>query len=227
MDERQHAEQILAQLPGPGHSIQPVDVCSEDSIHAAVAVCLTKGALAVVVNSAGVLLPTYTPEAFQHMVNVHVKGAWRVLQACLPSMVHSCHGRIVFLSSGFGTVDNLPDSTAEVCDPTRLTIPAILAFQHRPEWEDLLSASPFGGYSISKALLNTLVRRFMAFERAFMDQHDVLISLVCPGWCRTAMGGHNAPRSAEKGAETPAHLATVPKGHPNGLLYRDLRVIGW
>ena len=110
---------------------------------------------------------------------------------------------------------------------SRLTLPEILAFQYRPDWEDLLSASPFGGYSISKALLNTLVRRVMLFQREFMDQHDVLIALVCPGWCRTAMGGKNAPRSAEKGAETPAHLATVPKGYPNGLLYRDLRGIAW
>jgi hypothetical protein len=41
------------------------------------------------------------------------------------------------------------------------------------------------------------------------------------------MGGRNAARSVEKGAETAVWLATLPDGGPSGLFFRDRRPIPW
>jgi NAD(P)-dependent dehydrogenase (short-subunit alcohol dehydrogenase family) len=78
-------------------------------------------------------------------------------------------------------------------------------------------------YSASKAALNALTR--MAADAA--KGRNVLINAVDPGWVRTQMGGPNAPRSVEKGAETVVWLATLPDGGPTGGFFRDRKPIPW
>jgi hypothetical protein len=51
---------------------------------------------------------------------------------------------------------------------------------------------------------------------------------MCPGHCRTDMGGANAPRSAEEGADTIVWLATREvEGAQTGLLWEDRLVVPW
>ncbi len=50
---------------------------------------------------------------------------------------------------------------------------------------------------------------------------------MCPGWVRTDMGGANATRSVEKGAETAVWLATLPDDGPTGGFFRDRKAIAW
>ncbi|MBI4370454.1 MAG: SDR family oxidoreductase [Elusimicrobia bacterium] len=78
------------------------------------------------------------------------------------------------------------------------------------------------GYSISKAALNAATRQLAAF-----CEHKVSINSVCPGWVRTDMGGPNAPRSVEKGAETVVWLASDAPRELTGKFFRDKREIGW
>lgn len=49
-------------------------------------------------------------------------------------------------------------------------------------------------YALSKAALNQLTQ-LLAMELA-----PIRVSAVDPGWCRTELGGRNAPRSVEQGA---------------------------
>jgi hypothetical protein len=49
---------------------------------------------------------------------------------------------------------------------------------------------------------------------------------MCPGHCRTDMGGPQAPRSAEEGADTITWLATRMPG-PTGLLWEDRAEVPW
>ncbi|MFC7045997.1 SDR family NAD(P)-dependent oxidoreductase [Halobacteriaceae archaeon GCM10025711] len=75
-------------------------------------------------------------------------------------------------------------------------------------------------YGISKAGLN-------AFTTALAAQYeDLLVNAVCPGWVRTDMGGSSAPRSVEKGAETPVWLARFRDG-PSGHFWRDEEIQEW
>lgn len=78
-------------------------------------------------------------------------------------------------------------------------------------------------YRTSKAALNTLTRMLAAATR---DQ-GVLVNSMCPGWVRTDMGGTNASRSVEQGADTAAWLATLPEDGPTGGFFRDRKPIAW
>ena len=57
-------------------------------------------------------------------------------------------------------------------------------------------------------------------------RRGVLVDAVCPGHCRTDMGGPDAPRSAEQGADTVLWLAQRDEG-PTGLLWEDRAVVPW
>lgn len=81
----------------------------------------------------------------------------------------------------------------------------------------------FPSYRISKTALNAITR-LLASE---LEGKNVLVNSMCPGWCRTDMGGPNADRSPEQGAETAVFLATLPDGGPTGKYFRDRREIAW
>lgn len=78
-------------------------------------------------------------------------------------------------------------------------------------------------YSISKTALNALTVMFAAA----IHGGDIKINAMCPGWVRTDMGGPNAHRSPEQGAETILWLATLPKDGPTGGFYRDQKPLAW
>jgi NAD(P)-dependent dehydrogenase (short-subunit alcohol dehydrogenase family) len=86
---------------------------------------------------------------------------------------------------------------------------------------DMGGRSP--GYRVSKAGLNALTRMLTAE----LADENILVNSVCPGWVRTDMGGQNARRSVEEGADTPVWLATLPDGGPTGGFFRDRKPIPW
>jgi len=78
-------------------------------------------------------------------------------------------------------------------------------------------------YSISKAALNAVTRQFSALLRS----KNISVNSVCPGWVRTDMGGMNASRSVEKGAETIVWLADKAPQKLTGSFFRDKKEIDW
>ena len=81
----------------------------------------------------------------------------------------------------------------------------------------------YPGYRISKTAINA-VTVILARE---LDGTNIKVNSVCPGWVRTEMGGNNAPRSPEQGAETIVWLATLPDDGPSGGFFRDRKRIDW
>jgi NAD(P)-dependent dehydrogenase (short-subunit alcohol dehydrogenase family) len=77
-------------------------------------------------------------------------------------------------------------------------------------------------YRISKAALNALTI-VMAKE---LEGEGIRVNTICPGWVRTDMGGPNANKSIEEGADTAVWLATADKIE-NGKFYADREVIPW
>ncbi len=81
-------------------------------------------------------------------------------------------------------------------------------------------------YRVSKAALNALTLNFAA-ETGF-GRRGVLVDAMCPAHCRTDMGGPDAPRSAEQGADTIVWLATRDAvGAQTGMLWEDRQPIAW
>lgn len=78
-------------------------------------------------------------------------------------------------------------------------------------------------YRISKTAVNA-VTRILAVELA---DTAVKVNSVCPGWCRTDVGGPDAPRSADEGADTIVWLATLPADGPSGGFFRDRQPLAW
>lgn len=88
------------------------------------------------------------------------------------------------------------------------------------------NAGGLAPYRVAKAGVNALVRN-LAHEQG-MGMRGVLVDATCPGHCRTDMGGPDAPRSAEQGAETALWLAgRSAAGALTGVLWEDRQVVPW
>ena len=90
------------------------------------------------------------------------------------------------------------------------------------------NAGGLAPYRISKAGVNALVRN-LAHETG-MGARGLLVDAICPNHSRTDMGGPDAPRTAEEGAQTAIWLATrnfEPGKDQTGLLWEDQQVVPW
>ncbi|MEZ5384831.1 MAG: SDR family NAD(P)-dependent oxidoreductase [Prosthecobacter sp.] len=76
-------------------------------------------------------------------------------------------------------------------------------------------------YCISKTALNMLTQQLTA------ALSNVMVNSMCPGWCRTEMGGSDAPRTPEEGADTLVWLALDAPHDLRGKFIKDRAVIEW
>jgi NAD(P)-dependent dehydrogenase (short-subunit alcohol dehydrogenase family) len=76
-------------------------------------------------------------------------------------------------------------------------------------------------YCISKTALNGVTVQLAAALPNFA------VNSVCPGWVRTEMGGENASRSVEEGADTIVWLASEAAQDLTGKFLRDRKEIPW
>ncbi|MSQ84304.1 MAG: SDR family NAD(P)-dependent oxidoreductase [Myxococcales bacterium] len=81
----------------------------------------------------------------------------------------------------------------------------------------------FTGYRLSKAAQNAFVRVL----HAELHPTGVRVNAVCPGWCRTDMGGPQADRSVEQGAASIVWAATLATDGPSGGFFRDGAAVVW
>jgi NAD(P)-dependent dehydrogenase (short-subunit alcohol dehydrogenase family) len=90
------------------------------------------------------------------------------------------------------------------------------------------NAGGLAPYRISKAGVNALVRN-LAHETG-LGARGFYVDAICPNHSRTDMGGADAPRSAEEGAETAIWLATAEisergTDQVTGLLWEDRQIV--
>ena len=76
-------------------------------------------------------------------------------------------------------------------------------------------------YCISKTALNGVTVQLAAVLPEFA------VNSMCPGWVRTEMGGENASRSVEEGADTIVWLASEAPQDLTGKFLRDRKEIPW
>jgi NAD(P)-dependent dehydrogenase (short-subunit alcohol dehydrogenase family) len=80
----------------------------------------------------------------------------------------------------------------------------------------------YAAYRISKTALNALTV-VMAKE---LFEEGIRINTICPGWVRTDMGGPNANKSLQEGADTAVWLATADEIE-DGKFYAERQIIPW
>ena len=76
-------------------------------------------------------------------------------------------------------------------------------------------------YSISKTALNGVTSQLAAALPKFA------VNSVCPVWVRTDMGGRDATRSVEEGADTIVWLASEARQTLTGKFLRDRKELPW
>lgn len=81
----------------------------------------------------------------------------------------------------------------------------------------------FPAYRISKTAVNAITRIFSDETK----ESNILVNSVCPGWVRTDMGGPNATRPLDEGANGIVWLATLEDSGPRGGFFRDRKPIPW
>lgn len=81
----------------------------------------------------------------------------------------------------------------------------------------------YAPYRVSKVGLGG----FTAYLHGEYGDEGLLANAVSPGWVRTELGGMEADRSPDEGADTPAWVARFRPGSPSGLFWRDRAVLEW
>jgi NAD(P)-dependent dehydrogenase (short-subunit alcohol dehydrogenase family) len=178
---RGQGEEIAAELGSGGCDARVIALDLAGLAHARVHID-------VLVNNAGIYrrgtcLTVPMPDMRESM-EVHFFGPLALCQALVPGMVDRAYGRVVNVSSRYGS------------------------------FGDALLGD--AAYSLSKAALNALTLKLSGTVNG-----DVKVNAVCPGSVRTRMGGADADRSVEEGADTIGWLATLPASGPTGGFFRD------
>jgi NAD(P)-dependent dehydrogenase (short-subunit alcohol dehydrogenase family) len=169
--------------------------------------------------------------------------------ACAEAVSKICdqHGRLDILINVAGVTSHRR-GTGEICETTeqdvcetidvnllgafrlvRLVLPLML----RQKWGRIVNVSSeqasldrmgasITAYKLSKVALNALTRIAADEGRPF-----VLVNSVAPGWCRTDMGGPEAPRSVEDGASSVVWAALLPDNGPTGGFFMDAETLNW
>jgi len=83
--------------------------------------------------------------------------------------------------------------------------------------------SGYPAYRISKTAINAITK--IAAQET--SGKNIKVNSVCPGWVKTDMGGPNASRSIEKGAETIVWASLLSDDGPSGKFFRDKKEIEW
>jgi NAD(P)-dependent dehydrogenase (short-subunit alcohol dehydrogenase family) len=175
-----------------------VDVTQEGEVSgAADEIFQTAGRLDIVVNNAGI------GEFGADIVSESVETIDRTLATNLRGPMLVCkHTVPLLLQSDGGRVVNVSSGMGAIGEAQSGGSPA---------------------YRVSKTGLNGLT----AYLHGEYADEGLLANAACPGWVRTDMGGEEADRSVERGAETPTWLCRFEPGSPAGRFWRDRQPIEW
>lgn len=196
--------EAAAALASEGRRIEAValDVASAESITQACAAIEQKhGAIDILVNNAGILIdgPGGFSSSLFEMTDDTARRTWETNVLGPARLMQAI---VPGMSArGFGRVVNLSSRAGQLAE----------------------MGMGFPAYRMSKAALNALTK----LTAAEVGKGNVKINALCPGWCKTDMGGADATRTPEDGAKTAVWLAMLPDDGPSGGFFHDNREIAW
>lgn len=176
-----------------------LDVTDRESVAALASYLKSEhGRVDVLVNNAGILIDKYTTSVLKEE-----EETFRVtMETNFYGALRMCQALVPLMRKGhYGRIVNISSGLGQLA-----------------EMGDGVSA-----YRVSKTALNALTRMVSTATK----DDGILVNSMCPGWVRTDMGGPDASRSIEQGAETAVWLAMLPHDGPTGGFFRDKQPIPW
>jgi NAD(P)-dependent dehydrogenase (short-subunit alcohol dehydrogenase family) len=194
------AHQTAAELTRGGFAASPahLDVAVPGAaVDAVERVIAEYGRIDILVNNAGI------SDGNQRPATADLAVASRVWQVNVLGSWQCTNAVIPAMrDAGYGRVVNMSSTLGSLFHMDRGTEPA---------------------YRVSKAALNALTRVLAAD----LAGTGILVNSASPGWVRTGLGGPNAPRTVQQGAETAVWLATLPDNGPTGGFFYDREPLEW
>jgi NAD(P)-dependent dehydrogenase (short-subunit alcohol dehydrogenase family) len=182
-----------------------LDVTARGTIeHAAEWIEKEFGRLDILVNNAGVAEFGTKPSdvdlaKVREVYETNFFGPVTLIQAMLPLLKKSKHGRIVNVSSSLGSLTLSSDLNSPFADFLAL------------------------GYNTSKSALNSMT---IQFAKELKDT-PIKVNAICPGYCATDINGNSGPRSAAQGAVAAIQYATIGDDGPTGGYFNDEGRVPW
>lgn len=162
------------------------------------------GRLDILINNAGIGEWNNKPSSVdlakvREVYETNFFGPVAMIQAMLPLLRNSKHGRIVNVTSTLGSLATAADPNSGLGDFLAL------------------------GYCTSKSALNSMT---IQFAKELRDTR-IKVNAICPGYCATDLNNHSGPRSASQGAVAVIQYATLGDDGPTGGFFNDLGSIPW
>lgn len=201
LDKGRAAAQLIVDEGFPAEAVQ-LEITDNTSILAAVGTVVQRhGRIDILVNNAAILVDG--PGGFKSsLFELDAETARQTFETNLLGPLRLTQAVVPIMQrQRYGRIVNLSSGAGQLSD----------------------MRSGFPAYRMSKTALNALTR-ITAAELAGVN---IKVNAVCPGWVRTDMGGAEAERPVETGAETPVWLAMLPENGPTGGFFRDQRPIPW
>lgn len=162
------------------------------------------GRLDILINNAGIgewnaKPSTVDPAKVREIFETNFFGPVALIQAMLPLLRKSQHGRIVNVTSTLGSLAMASDPNSGLADFLAL------------------------GYCTSKSALNSMT---IQFAKELRDT-PIKVNAICPGYCATDLNNHSGPRTAAQGAVAAIQYATLPDDGPTGGFFNETGSIPW
>jgi NAD(P)-dependent dehydrogenase (short-subunit alcohol dehydrogenase family) len=162
------------------------------------------GRLDILINNAGVAEWGFKPSEVdlakvREVYETNFFGPVALIQAMLPLLKKSKHGRIVNVSSSLGSLTLSSDLNSPFADFLAL------------------------GYNTSKSALNSMT---IQFAKELKDT-PIKVNAICPGYCATDINGNSGPRTAAQGAVAAIEYATIGEDGPTGGYFNDEGRVPW
>ena len=192
-------------------TFQQLNISDPSSIDAFADWIKTKrgGKFDVLINNAGYGWGKDKVEERLDTININLLETIDLTEKLLPYLADD--GKILMISSSLGELSRQGTQIQQALNDPSLTKEKLTELTNGLiERTKNLSHEELGWsqstYDASKALLNAYTRSILLKELKGNQQGYT----VCPGWCRTDMGGPSAALPAEQGAETPVYLVNLP-----------------
>ena len=175
--------------------------------------------ISVIVNNAAINKEGWNEDIFKETIQINVEAPLLLIDTLLPLLQHGA--KIINVTGGIGAMYQQSESYRERFSNIH-NLSEILSLPFVEDDDQKSKAMAI--YALSKALFNCATRFLSEDER--VKEKNVKVSAVCPGWCKTDMGGRNAPREPQQGADSILWMLNHDD-LPSGSFFRDGRVIRW